>query len=121
LARLTGRKVIFTNADLGHAERVLNRLGVVDHFEAIFDIHEADFVPKPEPEVYELLIKRFNIDPKRAVMVEDIARNLQPAARLGMTTVWVKPVTDCLICKEQPDGDHVDFITDDLVAWLSAL
>jgi len=121
LARLEGRKIIFTNADLGHAERVLNQLGVTDHFDAIFDIKDAHFVPKPEPEVYEQLIKRFNIDPKRAVMVEDIARNLEPAAQLGMATVWVQSETDCLICKEQPDGDHVDYITDDLVAWLSAL
>lgn len=121
LARLTGRKVIFTNADLGHVERVLERLGVVNHFDAVFDIHDADFIPKPEPVVYDALIKRFALDPKRAVMIEDIARNLEPAAALGMTTVWVKPVTDCDVCKEQPTGGHVDFETDDLVAWLSAL
>lgn len=121
LARLPGRKVIFTNADLPHAERVLNRLGISHHFEAIFDIHDTNFVPKPEPEVYDLLVKRLNIDPTQAVMVEDIARNLEPAANLGMSTVWVKPITDCQICKEDPTGDHVDFETDDLVAWLKAL
>jgi len=46
LARLDGRKIIFTNADVPHAERVLARLGVADHFDAIFDIVEADFIPK---------------------------------------------------------------------------
>lgn len=121
LARLTGRKVIFTNADLAHVERVLNRLGITDHFDGVFDIMGADFIPKPEPEVYDTLIKRFAIEPKRAVMVEDIARNLEPAARLGMTTVWVKPITDCDVCNEPPNGTHVDFETDDLVAWLRAL
>jgi len=121
LARLEGRKIIFTNADVPHAERVLDRLGVADHFDAIFDIVEADFIPKPEPDIYDQLIKRFAIDPQGAVMVEDIARNLEPAAKLGMATVWVRPVTDCEVCKEAPEGDHVDFETDDLVAWLQAL
>jgi len=121
LKRLPGRKVIFTNADLAHAERVLNRLGIRTHFDAIFDINGADFIPKPDPEVYDVLVKRLSIDPKRAIMVEDIARNLEPAARLGMATVWVKPITDCEICLEEPTGDHVDFVTDDLVAWLQAL
>jgi len=121
LARLPGRKIVFTNSDQAHSERVLNRLGIADHFDAIFDIHAADFIPKPEPAIYDLLIKRFNLAPTRTVMVEDIARNLEPAARLGMTTVWVKPITDCQICKEHPTGDHVDFETDDLVSWLAAL
>lgn len=121
LARLTGRKVIFTNADLPHVERVLNRLGITDHFDAVFDIHDADFIPKPEPQVYDTLVQRFAIQPKRAVMVEDIARNLEPAAALGMATVWVKPVTECPVSKEQPTGPHVDYETDDLVAWLTAL
>jgi putative hydrolase of the HAD superfamily len=121
LARLSGRKLIFTNADTAHAERVLARLGIAHHFNAVFDIVEADYVPKPEPQVYDLLVKRFAINPSSAVMVEDIARNLEPAAKLGMATVWVRPVTECAICKEDPDGDHVDFITDDLTAWLNAL
>lgn len=121
LSRLSGRKIIFTNADLPHTERVLNRLGIADHFDAVFDIHEAGFIPKPEPQVYDTLVARFAIAPARAVMVEDIARNLEPAARLGMATVWVKPITECPVSKEQPTGPHVDFETDDLVAWLTAL
>ncbi|MBL4615948.1 MAG: pyrimidine 5'-nucleotidase [Magnetovibrio sp.] len=121
LARLDGRKVIFTNADLAHAERTLERLGIADHFDAVFDITQAAYVPKPEPQVYDTLIKRFAIEPTNAVMVEDIARNLEPAANLGMTTVWVRPITDCEVSKEAPTGDHVDFETDDLLAWLQAL
>lgn len=121
LKRLTGRKVIFTNADMPHVERVLARLGIADHFDAVFDIFNADFVPKPEPAIYDTMVKHFGLNPKRAVMVEDIARNLEPAARLGMTTVWVRPITECQICKEPPTGSHVDFETDDLAAWLGTL
>ncbi|MEG3617148.1 pyrimidine 5'-nucleotidase [Magnetovibrio sp. PR-2] len=121
LKTLPGRKLIFTNADLAHAERVLTRLGITDHFDGVFDIKDADFVPKPEPEVYDRLVGRFDFDPTQAVMVEDIARNLKPARALGMTTVWVRPVTECDICKEDPEGDHVDIETDDLVGWLESL
>lgn len=121
LARLTGRKVIFTNADLAHVERVLNQLGITDHFDGVFDIFHADFVPKPEPAIYDQMARRFGLDPASAIMVEDIARNLAPAHALGMTTVWVRPVTECAICKEDPAGDFVHFETDDLTAWLSAL
>lgn len=121
LKNLSGRKLIFTNADLAHAERVLGRLGITEHFDGVFDIKDAEYVPKPEPEVYERLLKRFDIDPTTSVMVEDIARNLKPARALGMTTVWVRPVTECAICKEDPEGDHVDIQTDDLVEWLESL
>ncbi|MBF0248314.1 MAG: pyrimidine 5'-nucleotidase [Alphaproteobacteria bacterium] len=121
LSGLEGRKIIFTNADMAHVDRVLARLGVSDHFDGVFDIVEADFVPKPEPEIYDRLVKRFAFDPVRAVMVEDIARNLEPARALGMATVWVRPVTECAICKEEPVGDHVEHQTDDLVAWLESL
>ena len=121
LTRLEGRKIIFTNSDMAHVERTLNRLGIADHFDGVFDIVAADYVPKPEPDIYDKLIKRFGFDPARAVMVEDIARNLAPASARGMTTVWVRPITECQVCKEAPDGAHVDIETDDLVAWLESL
>lgn len=122
LGRLSGRKLIFTNSDMPHVERVLARLGIADHFDGVFDIFHADFVPKPEPAIYDQLVRRFAIDPARAVMVEDIARNLAPAHALGMTTVWVRPVTECAICKEEPeDAACVHHQTDDLAAWLAAL
>ena len=33
--------------------------------------------------------EQFGIDPQRALLVEDMVRNLAPAKQLGMTTVWV--------------------------------
>ena len=119
LSRLHGRKLIFTNSDMPHVERVLARLGIADHFDGVFDIFHADFVPKPEPAIYAQMVKRFGLKPERAVMVEDIARNLEPAHALGMKTVWVRPVTECDICKEGPGGDYVHFETEDLAAWLA--
>ncbi|NWM59995.1 pyrimidine 5'-nucleotidase, partial [Escherichia coli] len=39
LARLPGRKLVFTNGDAPYAARVLDRLGLGTTFEAIHDVH----------------------------------------------------------------------------------
>ena len=90
LARLPGRRIVHTNAPAAHAERVLARLGLEAHFEAVFDLEAAGYRPKPDPEGYRRLLARHAVDPGTAVMVEDRARNLAPAAAAGMTTVWVR-------------------------------
>lgn len=124
LARLEGRKLIFTNGSEHHAENVLARLGIERHFEGIFDIKAAHFIPKPQPECYQTMILRHGVDPRSALMVEDIHRNLRPAAAIGMTTLWVRedghPDTEVL---RQDDGDlsHVHHITDDLAGWLEGI
>ncbi len=121
LTRLRGRKVIFTNADCAHAQRILQHLGIAEHFTDVFDIFAANFIPKPARETYDKMLERFAIDPRRAVMVEDIARNLKPAAQLGMTTVWLRSGAPCTIASAEPDGTHVDYVIEDLSAWLLAL
>ena len=119
LGRLSGRKIIFTNADLAHARRILARLEVAHHFEAVFDIADADYRPKPEPAVYEQLVRRFEVAPARAVMVEDIAVNLAPAAAMGMATVWVRSAEHW--ANPGSDSSHVHHVCDDLPAWLEAM
>jgi len=119
LKRLEGRKIVFTNGSAKHAENVMARLGVSHCFEAIFDIVAADYFPKPEPFVYDVLVRRHWIDPKRAVMVEDIAKNLLPAHEMGMATVLVRHGADW--AQEGADGAHIHHTTEDLVAWLSEL
>jgi putative hydrolase of the HAD superfamily len=119
LGRLPGRKVIFTNGSVKHAENVMARLGVGRHFEAIFDIVAADYFPKPEPFVYDVMVRRHWIDPRRAVMIEDLPKNLAPAHAMGMTTVLVR--TDADWAQDGVDGDHIDHVTDDLVRWLGGV
>jgi putative hydrolase of the HAD superfamily len=119
LTALPGRKIIFTNASVRHAERVLNQLGVGHHFADIFDIVEAGYMPKPAPETYRSVVARFGLDPAASVMVEDIARNLAPAAALGMTTVWVRTRPE--VGAQGADFDYVDHIVDDLPDWLTAV
>ncbi len=118
LSRLPGRKFIFTNGSTAHADRVTGRLGVTHHFEGVFDIIAADYRPKPDPETYDKLIRQHGIVPTRAAMIEDLPRNLRPAAALGMTTVLV--LTGEEWAETDAAGDHIHHVTDDLVGWLNA-
>jgi putative hydrolase of the HAD superfamily len=89
LARLPGRRFVFTNGDAPYAQRVLEAIGVRERFDDLHDIHASSYRPKPDPHGYELMCERFGIDPGRALLVDDMAQNLRPAKALGMTTVWV--------------------------------
>ena len=116
LHALPGRKVVFTNASARHAERVLDRLGVDHHMDGVFDIAAANYIPKPEPSVYRLLTETYEFDPANAVMVEDVARNLKPAAEMGMATVWV--VTDRPWANAEAGDVEPDHTVTDLSGWL---
>ena len=89
LPRLPGRRFVFTNGDAPYARRVLEKIGVEEHFENLHDIHASSYRPKPDPRGYALLCERFGIDPRHALLADDMAQNLAPAKALGMTTVWV--------------------------------
>ncbi|HTH15176.1 MAG TPA: pyrimidine 5'-nucleotidase [Magnetospirillum sp.] len=124
LARLPGRRLIFTNGSERHAVNVMERLGIASRFEGIFDIVAADFIPKPQPECYQAMVKRFGIDADASAMVEDIHRNLKPACDIGMTTVWVRQENHpdaALIGHPEEELPYVHHVTDDLVAWLQAV
>ncbi|HVO16036.1 MAG TPA: pyrimidine 5'-nucleotidase [Alphaproteobacteria bacterium] len=119
LARLPGRKYIFTNASTDHADRVLARLGIAEHFMGTFDIVAADFLPKPNPECYEQMLKAHGIEAGRSAMFDDIPKNLEPAAALGMTTVWIR--TDSDYAKVGEPGAHIHYVADDITLWLTDL
>ena len=116
LGRLDGRKLIYTNASARHAELVLERLGMAGIFEAVFDIAAADWVPKPAIDGYRTLCDRHAVEPTRAAMIDDIARNLEPAAALGMTTVWMK--TDAEWARGIAPEAHIHHVTDDILHWV---
>lgn len=89
LARLPMTKVVFTNADRPHAQRVLACLGIARHFARIIDIHALEFDNKPSPGAYARALGFLGADPSECLFVDDAARNLRPAQALGMTTVLV--------------------------------
>jgi len=118
LARLPGRKFVFTNGDAPYARRVLEAIGVHDHFDELHDIHASSYRPKPDPHGYELLCERFGIDPRVALLADDIAANLAPAKALGMTTVWVDNGS------ERGDagvGDFIDYRIENVSLWLERI
>lgn len=126
IRELPGRKFIFTNGDRRHAERTARALGVLEHFDDIFDIVAARLNPKPARETYELFLLTHGVDPKAAVMFEDLARNLAVPKALGMATVLIVPrnfePTYSEIWERDPlNEDDVDFVTDDLSSFLGAL
>ena len=89
LERLPGRRLIFTNADDVHAERVLQRLGLSHLFADVFHIGSAGYEPKPSAEAFARMSAAHDITPAATCFFEDAERNLAPAADLGMTTVLV--------------------------------
>jgi len=94
LARLPGRKVIHTNGIREHAEKVLEALGVLHHFERIYDIRFNDYIPKPDRLTLALLIENEGAEPARTIVVDDMPDNLAVAAELGCRTVWISRNSD---------------------------
>jgi len=123
---LPGRKFIFTNGDRGHAERAATQLGILDHFDDIFDIVAADLKPKPAREPYDKFVALHRIAGPKAAMFEDLARNLAAPKALGMKTVLVvprnfEPTFSEIWERDAANEDDVDFVTDDLAGFLQAL
>jgi putative hydrolase of the HAD superfamily len=119
LDRLPGRKFVFTNGDASYAARVLDKLGLANLWDGLHDIHAMDYVPKPDPRAYSAMCERHGIDPTRALFVEDMARNLQPAKALGMMTVWIDNGSE----QAGHGADHafIDYRIDDIAAWLTKI
>jgi len=126
LQNLVGRKLILTNGTRAHADAVVRRLGIHEHFDDVFDIVAAKLEPKPLAATYDRFLARHGVDPARAAMFEDLARNLETPHALGMTTVLVVPAGSREVFREDwelagRDAAHVDHVTDDLVGFLQRL
>ena len=89
ISQLPGKKIIYTNGDLKHAENVLDKLNIKDLFDDIFDIKKSSLIPKPNKESLESLITFYNLNPLETVYFEDIEINLKNAYDLGITTFLI--------------------------------
>ena len=89
LARLPGRKYVFSNAPVAYSRAVLKALGINDLFDRVFSIERTRFRPKPDTHGFLRLIRANRLRAQRCIMVEDTLVNLRTAKNLGMTTVWV--------------------------------
>ena len=126
LEKLSGRKLILTNGTRKHADAVMRRLEIHQHFEAVFDIIAAELEPKPALATYERFLAQHAVDATKAAMFEDLARNLEAPHALGMTTVLVVPSGQREVFRESwelegRDFAHVDHVTDDLAGFLEKI
>jgi putative hydrolase of the HAD superfamily len=111
IARLPGRRLIFTNADDVHTERVLGALGLAHLFDDVFHLISAGYEPKPCAAAFERLIGAHDVRPASTAFFEDRAVNLAPAAELGMTTV--------LVGASAIPAPYVHHLAPDLAAFLA--
>ena len=113
IARLPGRKIVYTNACAPYAEKVLAARGLAGLFDGIYGVEHAEFHPKPAAQAFATVFGLDGLDPTAGAMFEDDARNLAVPHALGMRTVHVAP---------QPEpADHIHHHTDNLAAFLARL
>ncbi|PLX76214.1 MAG: pyrimidine 5'-nucleotidase [Azoarcus sp.] len=89
LKKLPGRKIVFSNAPRRYAENVLGIMGIRNIFDDVVAIESLNMQPKPGMAAYRQIIRRYRLDPRRCIMVEDTPANLRTARQLGMRTVLV--------------------------------
>tara|TARA_B100000989_G_C19405592_1_gene411965 strand:+ start:43 stop:714 length:672 start_codon:yes stop_codon:yes gene_type:complete len=119
LENLKMRKLIFTNGSVDHAKNVLSHLGIYDLFEDIFDITDAQYHPKPEPKAFDMMTKKFDINPNETIYVEDIAKNLSIGKERGCTTVWL--INNEEWGKMESERDYIDYKIENLSLFLKEL
>ena len=118
LKKLKGRKIIYTNANLQHTLDVLDRIELSDFFDYIFDIKMANYIPKPDLQPYEQIIKDFNLNPSTSAMFDDIAKNLVPAKKVGFTSIWIDVGYENFSDDIKASKEYLDFKTKDLSVFL---
>jgi len=90
IKRYPQRKVIFTNADAKHAQRVMSVLQVSDCFDDLIDIHSMAPFCKPMRQAYEVALKTVGeTDAGACVLLDDSPSNLASAKQFGFYTIRV--------------------------------
>jgi len=119
LVNLNLKKFVFTNGSKEHVENITKHLGIDDQFDGVFDIVDAEYNPKPAPKAFDLMVNKFNINPKETIYIEDIAKNLSIAKIRGSTTVWL--INDEDWGKKESDKDYIDYKIENLSLFLKEI
>ena len=107
IKKYKGRKIIFTNGTLEHASRVLKRIDIFEEMDNIFDIKDAEYIPKPQVITYKKVVNKYKLIPHNTIMIDDIKANLITAKKLGMSTILVST-------KKVEKEEYIDFCYDSL-------
>ena len=119
IAKLEGKKIIFTNGSRAHASNVTSKIGIEQLFDGVFDIVDSDFYPKPSVKPYKKIIENYKIKPEYCIFFEDIARNLKPAYELGMKTVWIENSEPW--ASKYSDAEFINYRTGSLTKFLKEI
>ena len=119
LIKLKAKKYIFTNGSHDHVLNVTKHLGIEDLFDGTWDIVDSNFKPKPLIEPYNMLIKKFNINPDLAIFIDDIAQNLEPAKKIGMKTAWL--INNEYWGKKDANKSYIDYRIQSLPSFLQEI
>ena len=119
LIKIKEKKFIFTNGSHAHVENITKQLGIDGLFDGAFDIVDANFVPKPHIDPYKKIIDKFKIEPKKSILIEDIAHNLEQAKNLGMKTCWLE--NEEAFAKKDADKPYIDYKIKNLPSFLQKI
>ena len=119
LENLKLKKFIFTNGSKEHANNITIHLGINDLFDGLFDIVDAEFSPKPTAKAFDLMIKKFKINPKETLYIEDIAKNLSIGKERGTITAWL--INDEYWGKKESDKEFIDYKIENLSLFLKEI
>ena len=119
LIKIKEKKYIFTNGSRAHVKNVTKQLGIDGLFDGTFDIIDANFIPKPQIDPYKKIIQKFNLDPTKSILIEDIAHNLEQAKNLGMITCWLE--NDESFAKKDADKPYIDYKIKSLPSFLQEI
>lgn len=133
VAKLPGRRLVYTNGSKRHAERVTRHMGLDHLFDGMSGIEDSEYHPKPDRRSYDRFCDIHGVTPAAAIFFEDMERNLAPAHEMGFTTVLVHSDHDW---SHEPEGArpagprtgsakgdrpvHVHYETGDLTGFLQA-
>ena len=82
-------KSILTNAPHEHSDRVLEKLGVADLFDAVTDIRDANFYGKPYPDAYFAALKKAGTIIEETLFLDDMQKYTDGWTALGGTAVLI--------------------------------
>ena len=118
LKKLNGKKIIYTNANMEHVLNVLERIELSNCFDHVFDIKMANYIPKPQLTPYNHIVKKFDLNPSKSAMFDDIAKNLVPAKNVGFTSIWIDAGYENFSDDIKSSKKYLDFETNDLCVFL---
>ena len=119
LENINLNKFVFTNGSKEHVKNITTHLGIDDQFDGVFDIVDAEYSPKPEAKAFDLMVKKFQIDPTETLYIEDIAKHLSIGKERGAKTVWL--MNDEYWGKKESEQEYIDYKIENLSLFLKEI